>query len=500
MRHMSIGNKLFGGFGALFLALLVVGIGGWRSAGRLNDRVVELANVSGRAMQLAGEARYLASTLNARQRRVVILAAKGDMAGLQAESDALESDARTLIGRLDQIAGVSADGDLHAAALDARGVMTAWMTDAWPRTRRFATSGQTLDAVEASEQGRVALERAEALSATMVKLETDSFQANQSQAEAAYATMRRLSLVTLLIGALIAFAVAYLVHDIQKTLRASAGRLRAGQESVADASRRVLETAQTVSRASSQQAASLEETSASMEEMASMTRSNAEHAQQAVDLMAQAGQRTGQADRAIEGMVVSMDQIRESSNKVSKIIRTIDEIAFQTNILALNAAVEAARAGDAGLGFAVVADEVRRLAQRSAEAARNTAALIEESIAKSAEGADRVGDVSAAIRAITGSVDHVKDLVRLVSSASQEQAQGFSQVSQAVVQMEQMTQSNAEVAEESAHTSQAMNEQMAQTLEAVATLERLVGGVAVAETVSKANRVVPLATKPARAA
>ena len=94
MRNMSIGNKLFGGFGALFLALLVVGIGGWRSAGRLNDRVVELANVSGRAMQLAGEARYLAATLNARQRRVVILAAKGDMAGLQAESEALESETR----------------------------------------------------------------------------------------------------------------------------------------------------------------------------------------------------------------------------------------------------------------------------------------------------------------------------------------------------------------------------------------------------------------------
>jgi methyl-accepting chemotaxis protein/methyl-accepting chemotaxis protein-1 (serine sensor receptor) len=158
-------------------------------------------------------------------------------------------------------------------------------------------------------------------------------------------------------------------------------------------------------------------------------------------------------------MVHSMQEITGSSDKISKIIKVIDEIAFQTNILALNAAVEAARAGEAGMGFAVVADEVRSLAQRSAQAAQDTSALIEESITKSNEGGARLQRVSEVIRAITESAAKVKTLVDEVNLGSQEQARGIEQISKSISQMDRVTQGNAASAEESASASEEMSAQ-----------------------------------------
>jgi methyl-accepting chemotaxis protein len=193
-----------------------------------------------------------------------------------------------------------------------------------------------------------------------------------------------------------------------------------------------------------------------------------------------------EADRLVEGsnrslgeMVHSMAAIRESSDKVSKIIKTIDEIAFQTNILALNAAVEAARAGVAGMGFAVVADEVRNLAQRSAQAAKDTASLIEASIANAQEGSRKVEQVTAAISSLTKSVEHVKSIVEQVSDASRQQTQGIDQVSLAISQMEKVTQSTTANAEESAAAGEELNAQAEASLVIVEHLELMVVGTAV---------------------
>jgi methyl-accepting chemotaxis protein/methyl-accepting chemotaxis protein-1 (serine sensor receptor) len=209
--------------------------------------------------------------------------------------------------------------------------------------------------------------------------------------------------------------------------------------------------------------------------MASTTRKNAENAQQAAEFMNAVSRRIEEANKTLAEMMTSMEEISASSGKISKIIKVIDEIAFQTNILALNAAVEAARAGEAGMGFAVVADEVRNLAQRSAQAAKDTAALIEESILKSGEGSTKLGQVASSIQAITEGAGQVKTLVDEVDASSKEQAQGIEQISKAVAQMDAVTQRTAANAEESASASDQLNAQSQALMAVVIRLKGLVG-------------------------
>jgi methyl-accepting chemotaxis protein/methyl-accepting chemotaxis protein-1 (serine sensor receptor) len=190
-----------------------------------------------------------------------------------------------------------------------------------------------------------------------------------------------------------------------------------------------------------------------------MTQKNAENSRQMAELMSQVDGCVSEANRTLKEMVSSMRDISASSDRISKIIKVIDEIAFQTNILALNAAVEAARAGEAGMGFAVVADEVRNLAQRCAQAAKDTATLIEESIAKSSGGTTRLGQMESAIQAITTSTTKVRTLVDEVSLGSQEQARGIQHIAKSISRMEAMTQKTAANAEESASASEELSAQ-----------------------------------------
>jgi methyl-accepting chemotaxis protein/methyl-accepting chemotaxis protein-1 (serine sensor receptor) len=331
--------------------------------------------------------------------------------------------------------------------------------------------------------------------------------------------MGTIALVSLVAGlAGIALLMWLVRRTVVTPLSRSLTALTDGADQVASAANQVAGSSQSLSQGATQQAASLEETSASMEEMSSMTRQNAEHSQQAADRMATTEQQVKTAGSALDGMVTSMTAIKESSDKVSKIIKTIDEIAFQTNILALNAAVEAARAGEAGMGFAVVADEVRGLAQRSAQAAHDTAKLIEESITNVNQGHTRVGEVSGAMDAIAESASFVRNLIDQVSVASRQQAQGVEQVAQAIAQMEKVTQTTAATAEESAAASEELSAQAETAKEIVRSLESLAGGRASTPTTLKATRpavkkkaavasaarsqskVVKLAPRPARTA
>jgi methyl-accepting chemotaxis protein len=212
--------------------------------------------------------------------------------------------------------------------------------------------------------------------------------------------------------------------------------------------------------------------------MNSMTRGNADNAKQADSLMLETTRVVQAANQSMGELTVSMKEVSTASEETAKIIKTIDEIAFQTNLLALNAAVEAARAGEAGAGFAVVADEVRNLAMRAAEAAKNTANLIEGTVSKVKEGSELVGKTATAFGEVAESTHKVKELVGEIAAASMEQAQGVDQINKAVTEMNGVTQQVAANAEESASSSEELNAQAEQMKGYVEELTAIVGGSA----------------------
>ncbi len=257
-----------------------------------------------------------------------------------------------------------------------------------------------------------------------------------------------------------------LKHFSVQELTATRIRLKNVVEGVSQGSSQVASSSQSLAQGSSEQASSLEETSASLEEMASMTKQNADNSNQANVLMKDASNLIGSGVQAMQRMTSAIDEIKASASKTAKIIKTIDEIAFQTNLLALNAAVEAARAGEAGKGFAVVAEEVRNLARRSAEAAKNTADLIEGSQKNAQAGVTVSEDVAKSLKGIEASAGKAAALIAEIAAASKEQSIGIEQVNNAVSEMDKVVQQNAASAEESASASEELASQ-AQELNAI---------------------------------
>ncbi|HLP25642.1 MAG TPA: methyl-accepting chemotaxis protein, partial [Acidobacteriota bacterium] len=274
------------------------------------------------------------------------------------------------------------------------------------------------------------------------------------------------------------FAAWFVIRSITRPISTIADQLAAESAQTHAAALKVAEVSTQMSDGASRQAASLEESSASLHEMASMTQRNSEGAQSAKGLAAEARATADAGARDMAAMRSAMGAIQSSSTEISKIIKTIDEIAFQTNILALNAAVEAARAGEAGAGFAVVAEEVRNLAQRSAQAAKETAAKIADASAKSEQGAQISSQVAASLDSIVQKIRQLDEMVGSIAQASHEQSEGIGQLNHAVAGMDQITQANAALAQQSATSAEELQGQSAQVRAAVEELMRMVHGVA----------------------
>ncbi|MBI4662126.1 MAG: hypothetical protein HY735_25170 [Verrucomicrobia bacterium] len=282
-----------------------------------------------------------------------------------------------------------------------------------------------------------------------------------------------ISLSAALIGALFAFKIT---QHTTRLVRHLTGQLWMSAEETGSAAAEVSSSNQSLANGIGEQAASLEETSSALEEMSSLTKSNADCAQSANALAKQARAAADRGAMDLQAMAAAMQAIKTSSNDIAKIIKTIDEIAFQTNILALNAAVEAARAGDAGLGFAVVADEVRSLAQQSAQAARETAAKIEGAIARTEQGVEVSTTVAQGLQEIVTKIRRVDELVEQVAVASKQQSQGIEQINATVSQMDKVTQGNAANAEESASAAAELDAKTESLEQSVTELVALVHG------------------------
>jgi methyl-accepting chemotaxis protein len=311
----------------------------------------------------------------------------------------------------------------------------------------------------------------------MIRYQEELTKKSGDEANQAYSSGRTLIIVigglALVLGALLGLV---LTRSITKPINRVAEGLGEGAEQVAAASTQVSSASQQLAEGASQQAAALEETSSAMEEMTATSRQNADNARQADTLMKETTRVVDESAASMNELTSSMQEICKASEDTSKIIKTIDEIAFQTNLLALNAAVEAARAGEAGAGFAVVADEVRNLAMRAADAAKNTANLIEDTVNKTKHGSDLLVRTNQAFAVVAEQAKKVAELVNEIAAASNEQSQGAEQISKAVVEMDNVVQQNAANAEESASASEELNAQAEQLKVFVRELIALVQG------------------------
>jgi len=473
--EITIGKKLMVGFGGMLAMVVGLAYSSLASISSLNRELDTALNRTARKTELAVLIEASNADLRAGQRGVLLYSVLKQPALVEQSQAAFLSHSEQIEKLAQEYRPLIASEAGRRAIETIQTQVAAWQ----PLFRQL---------VELSAAGRFnevsAVADQTAAIADEIQKASETLQQNQKKhlaesAKAAAATSfqaRWTAFAFLAACVVLGVGVVWLVRHITATLRELAVEMADGAEQVASAAGQVSASSKSLAEGSSNQAASIQETSASSEEINSMARQNAANSKTAAENMVETATRVGEANRNLAQMVTSMNEINASSDKISKIIKVIDEIAFQTNILALNAAVEAARAGEAGMGFAVVADEVRNLAQRCAQAAKDTAGLIEESIAKSNDGKAKLRQVAAAVQSITEVASKVKTLVDEVNLGSQEQARGIEQVSKAILQMEKVTQTTAAHAEESASASEELSAE-SDTLHAIVRrLNRMVGG------------------------
>ncbi|MCU0255664.1 MAG: methyl-accepting chemotaxis protein [Vicinamibacterales bacterium] len=476
-RQWTIGQKLTAGFGVLITLLLAAFAVAALTARSARSGQREASVVAAR-VRLAAQVQALNANMFAAERAMIVAGASGDSDRMTWWHEHVDASIKQAHQKLDELKGLMVSSHDQAQVAKLAEGMKAWETGCLACHDETSQMGDPATMQRLSEKTQAMMEANAKLADEIEREQHSQFEAQSAQLETESARSLWTLGVVLLVGLVVGGAVLRSVRQISHWLAQAAAGLHENVAHVFDAASQMSAAAQSLSQGASEQAASLEETSAAMNEMSSMTSSNTEHSAAAAALSAEAEQRVRSANETLTAMVASMASIEQSSVKVSKILRVVDEIAFQTNILALNAAVEAARAGEAGMGFAVVADEVRNLAQRSAQAARDTAALIDESMAATGQGQAKVSEMSNAIAAVTDAITKVQALAAQVHQASAEQKQGFDQVTAALLQIEKTTQTTAASAEESAATSETLNAQAEQTLHSVDMLAAMVGASA----------------------
>ncbi len=477
IEKMTIGKKLMLSFGGMLAVVLGLAYSSLSSISSLSGALNEAVNSEAKKLDLTGQLLRDLTDMDAAQRSVAWRASVNDPAGVEKYQQLFTVAYTKAANDLKEIQPLLQTDGERLAGDALLGAVNAWR-EGFREFLQACPAGANEKSIANFVEDKLIplMDRADAASEVVAQAQRTIMKAAENDAAVSSSRARSTAFVFLGLFAAMGGVVLWVIRQINRVLRALACELSTGAEQVANASSEVSTSSQSLAQGSSEEAASLEETSASSEEINSMAHKNGENSRAAADLMTQSQRRFDQTNQSLSELVLAMGEIDAESGKISKIIKAIDEIAFQTNILALNAAVEAARAGEAGMGFAVVADEVRNLAQRSAQAAKDTADLIEESISKSNDGKVKVDQVAAAIRVITEESGRVKLLVDEVNQGSREQTLGIEQVAKAITQMERITQTTAASAEECAAAAEELNAESEALKEIVKRLTAMVGG------------------------
>lgn len=479
--RLTVGKRLWLGFGAILLLAVAAGVAGYYGADRISENSIEefrtLMRTDAAVLEHSTRARSNVLGLRRYEKDIFLnIDSKEKMAEYLAK---WKDEREHLLSRLADIE--------KAATLDKdKDNVKLMRTNLAGYEQGFMTVFNNIQGgkIKAPQEGNAAINDHKAAIQTLEKAVKEfSSESSKKMAQtedhiralAAQAKFTAFILMALSVGLGIVICIL-VIRSITRPLANLIKGLDEGAQQVSTAAGQVSSASQQLAEGTSEQAASIEETSSALEQMASMTKRNAENADHTNQLMTEASQLVQDADRSMGQLIASIDQISRASEDTFKIIKTIDEIAFQTNLLALNAAVEAARAGEAGAGFAVVADEVRNLAMRAADAAKNTASLIETTIKEIKDGAVIVEKTNSEFCRVSTSVGKMSELVGDITAASREQALGIEEINRAVTEMDRVLQDNAGSAEESAAASEELNAQAEQMHLFVQELVNMVGG------------------------
>ncbi len=473
-QRLTFGLKIAAATGALVAVLLLLAGDGLHTVSTLRTAFDEIADRTARQLILAGAINTAESDMAAGQRGAVLATYAKDTQTLAAGKAAFRQSSATLRQSLADFKALVDDDRSKDLVADIETRSAAW-NSAFADLERKLDSSDTEAAVQILKTITPHYDAIAEDADRLVEIESAKLERERRAAADQFASSRWLTMLLLAIGGVISAMAMVVLRSAVRHVRRLASEMSDGSRQVAAAAAQVASASQSLAQGTSEQAATLEETSSSAAEITAITRKNGQNTGSVVTNMNETARLVEDANQNLGQMIGSMGEITASSEKISKIIRVIDEIAFQTNILALNAAVEAARAGEAGMGFAVVADEVRNLAHRSAQAAKDTAALIEESIGRTTEGGQKLNLVAKSIQQITNSTSQVKTLVDEISAGSYEQSRGIDQIAGAVGQMEQVTQRSAANAEESAAASEELATQAQRLADNVESLRDLMG-------------------------
>jgi methyl-accepting chemotaxis protein len=476
MSSLTIGKKLFLGVGTMVVFTFALGITAFVQMSGVGDFLHTMIDKTVRKQVLADRIDLGNAELIADMRGVLLRGYMKDPPTMDkyhtqfaADADQMQADLTEMVPMVANPTAKQALADIQAALVSMRESETSLYNASRAYKMPAAVVAYTEVMIPKAKVQKDA-------GLVLGKVQSEILADDAKVIEGTVASSRWTSGLMLGLSAVLGIVLVFVIRQVNGLLRTSVAELAESAVQIASAAGQVASSSQAMAQGSSEQAATIEETSSASAEINSMARRATENSKSTAEMVTKSQDDFELTNRSLGEMVGAMEDINASSQKISKIIKVIDEIAFQTNILALNAAVEAARAGEAGMGFAVVADEVRNLAQRCAQAAKDTADLIEDSIAKSNGGRVKVDQVSVAIKSITAESAKIKVLVDEINLGSVEQSRGIDQISRAITQMEQVTQSSAAGAEEGAAAAEQLNAQAETMKEIVERLRVMVDG------------------------